>query len=192
MKLQDLEHLQTYTLPVTQAIHRVQRIRACPETTVIGPLKMAPVGSMLGRFDVENIAVGYFAESATTACYESAVRREATFLSLKLLRSRQLLTLRTKRSLALLDLRPLASEFPGLQANRIEVTQELAAEAYDQGYDGLTYRSAQHYGKDCYAVFGPALKSLRLESRARLVMPDGSMHKALFDAIRGGQISVTD
>jgi hypothetical protein len=74
-----------------------------------------------------------------------------------------------------------------LQSLRFSATQEVAAEALAAGFEGITYRSAQQHGQDCFVVFGTSLNAFRLVWRKALVLPDGSMHQALVAAIRGGQ-----
>ena len=188
MKLHDLQYLPPVTLAASQTVYRVQRIKARPGAVSVGPLKLSPIGDMSGRFALAKTVTGYFAESPETAIYESLVRREAVLLSLSNAASRQLLCLQTTRPVALLDLRPHAASWPVLQSLRFRVTQEIAAGAFAEGFEGVAYRSAQHYGQDCFVVFGSALKSFRLVSRKALVLPDGSMHQALSAAIRGGQM----
>ncbi|MBC7393287.1 MAG: RES family NAD+ phosphorylase, partial [Variovorax sp.] len=102
---------------------------------------------MSGRFALAMTETGYFAESPETAIYESLVRREAVFLSISNAAGRQLLCLRTIRPVQLLDLRQHASTWPVLQSLRFSATQEMAAEALAAGYEGIAYRSAQHYGQ---------------------------------------------
>lgn len=75
-----------------------------------------------------------------------------------------------------------------LQSLRFSATQGIAAEAVTAGFEGIAYRSAQHYGQDCFVVFGAGLKAFKLVWRKALLFPDGSMHQALAAAIRGGQI----
>lgn len=188
MRLHDLQYLPPVTLAASQTVYRVQRARARPGATTIGPLKMAPVGDMSSRFAIAKAATCYFAESPETALYESLVRREAVSLSLSSAAGRQLLCLRTTRPIQLLDLRPHASSWPVLQSLRFSVTQDIAAEAAAAGFEGIAYRSAQHYGQDCFVVFGVGVKAFKLVWREALMLPDGSMHQALAAAIRGGQI----
>ncbi|MFZ2988616.1 RES family NAD+ phosphorylase [Ideonella sp.] len=188
MKLRDLQHLPPLTLAASQTVYRVQRTKARPGAASIGPLKMAPVGDMSGRFALANTETGYFAESPETAIYESLVRREAVSLSLSNAANRQLLCLRTTRPVQLLDLRQHAESWPVLQSLRFSVTQEIAAGALAERFEGIAYRSAQHYGQDCFVVFGAGLKSFKLVWRKALVLPDGSMHQSLAAAVRGGQI----
>lgn len=191
MKLHDLQYLPPVTLAASQTVYRVQRSKARPGAVTVGPLKMAPIGDMSGRFALGKTATGYFAESPETAIYESLVRREAISLSISNAASRQLLCLRTTGPVQLLDLRQHASSWPVMQSLRFKVTQEIAAGALAEGFEGIAYRSAQHYGQDCFVVFGPALKTFKLVWRKALVLADGSMHQALATAIRGGQIMLT-
>ncbi len=188
MKLHDLQYLPPVTLAASQTVYRVQRAKARPGAVNVGPLKMAPIGDMSGRFALADTVTGYFAESPETAIYESLVRREAVSLSLANAATRQLLCLRTTRPVELLDLRPHAASWPVLQSLRFTVTQEIAAGALAEGFEGIAYRSAQHYGQDCFVVFGAGLKSFRLVWRRGLLLADGSMHQALAVAVRGGQI----
>jgi RES domain len=191
MKLEELELATDLHLVVPTILCRVQRIRAHAGSVAIGPLRLAPSGLLVGRFDLPHEVVGYFAESGVTAVYETLARREATTLSLTAGPARrQLLNLRTTQPLTLLDLRGHANAWPVLQSLRYSVTQSLGAAAQAAGYHGITYRSAQQYGSDCYSIFGArALASLRIVSRVRLVNPKtGGLHHAAFDAIRGSQI----
>jgi hypothetical protein len=188
MHLHDLLYLPPVVLPASQTVYRVQRKRARPGTATIGPLKMAPPGDMSGRFALANTTSCYFAESPETAIYESLVRREALALSISSAADRQLLCLQTTRPMQLLDLRQHASSWPVLQSLRFTVTQSIAAGARAEGFEGIAYRSAQHYGQDCLVVFGPGARSFKLVWRRALVREDGSMHQALAAAIRGGQI----
>jgi hypothetical protein len=191
MKLHDLQYLPPVTLAASQTVYRVQRTKARPGAASIGPLKLAPVGDMSGRFALAKTETGYFAESPETAIYESLVRRESVALSISAAAGRQLLCLRAAWPIKLLDLRQHVSSWPVLQSLRFSVTQQIAAEAFAEGFEGIAYRSSQHYGQDCFVVFGAGLKSFRPAWRKALVLPDGSMHQALASAIRGGQITVT-
>jgi hypothetical protein len=183
MKLQDLQYLPPTSLATSQTVFRVQRRRARPGTARVGPLKLPPADSLTSRFALGTALVGYF--------YESLVRREAASLSLATAASRELLCLQATRPVNLLDLRPHAPTWPFLQSLRFEATRAVALEAMAAGFEGIAYRSAQHYGQDCFALFGPALEALALVRRERLMLADGSMHQALYAAIRGGQIAVT-
>lgn len=191
MKLHDLQYLPPVTLPASQTVYRIQRSRARPGGVTIGPLKLAPIGDLSGRFALPMAETGYFAESPETAVYESLVRREAVALSLSHAAQRQLLCLQVTRTVQLLDLRQHASTWPVLQSLRFAVTQALAAAASTEGFEGIAYRSAQHYGQDCFVVFGAALKDFKLVWRKPLLLADGAMHPSLATAIRGGQIMLT-
>jgi len=191
MQLHELQYLPPVTLSASQTVYRVQRIKARPGAVTTGPLKTAPIGDMSGRFALTGAATGYFAESPETAVYESLVRREAVWLSISNAAGRQLLCLRTTRPVELLDLRPHATSWPVLQSLRFSATQGIAAGALVAGFEGIAYRSAQHYGQDCFVVFGAGLGSFKLVWRKALVLANGSMHQALVTAIRGGQIMLT-
>lgn len=188
MKLHHLQYLPPVTLAASQTVYRVQRTRARRGAVSVGPMKMAPIGDMFGRFALPLTETCYFAESPETAVYESLVRREAVSLSISHAAGRQLLCLRTTQPIQLLDLRPHASSWPVLQSLRFSVTQGMAAEALAAGFEGIAYRSAQQYGQDCFVVFGGSLRHFKLVWRKALVLPDGAMHETLAAAIRGGQI----
>lgn len=162
MKFHDLQYLPPVTLAASQTVYRVQRVKARPGAASIGPLKMAPIGEMSGRFALAKAATCYFAESPETALYKSLVRREAVSLSISNAAGRQLLCLRTTRPIQLLDLRQHASSWPVLQSLRFSATQDIGAEALAAGFEGIGYRSAQHYGQDCFVVFGAGLKAFKL------------------------------
>ena len=190
MKLRDLQYLPPTLLAASRTIYRIQHTRRRAGTLTIGPLKLAPAGDLSTRFAVPAAAAGYFAESPDTAVYEALARREAVSLSLSKAAVRQLLCLQAERPIHLLDLRQHVSSWPVLQSLRFSATQQVAAEALAAGFEGIAYRSAQHYGQDCFVVFGGALSALKLVWRKMLVMPDGAMHQALATAIRGAQIAV--
>lgn len=190
MKLRDLQYLPPTTLATAQTIYRVQRTKPRPGATTIGALKLAPAGDMSSRFAVLSLPAGYFAESPETAVYESLVRREVVSLSISNAANRVLLCLRTTMPIRLLDLRPHAPSWPVLQSLRFNSTQEVAAEAVAEGFEGIAYRSAQQHGQDCFVLFGDALKAFKLVWRKALVLEDGSVHQALASAMRGGQIMV--
>lgn len=192
MRLAELEHAVDFTLPVPLILHRVQRLKPRRGTAIVGPLRLAPRGTLSGRFDLPDDEVGYFAESGETAVYEALARREATTLSLDIIAKRALLALQTTEPLRLLDLRFHASAWPVLQSTRYQSTRGLSLDARDMGYQGIVYRSAQQYGSDCYAIFGAeAMETLRLQSRAALVNSAGAIHRTVAGAIRGSQIPLT-
>ncbi|WP_298231213.1 RES family NAD+ phosphorylase [uncultured Azohydromonas sp.] len=188
MKLQELSYVPEHELPVASTLFRIQRARSRPGTQAIGPLRVSPPGTLAGRFDLAEQIVGYFAEGPETAIYETLARREAVDLSLADIGRRCLLALQTRQTMRLLDLRPHASFLPVLQSLRVGVTQRIAADASRLGFDGLVYRSAQHYGHDCYALFQPVLGHLKLLWRKPLLDPSGGPHHALLTALHGSQV----
>lgn len=142
-----------------------------------------------------NSDVGYFAEAAVTAVYETPARREATTLSIAgEIAIRELLTLMTTRRLRLLDVRPKAHDWPVLQSTRFSPTQRLAAAALGAGFEGIVYKSAQQYDADCYAIFGAGpLGSLVRIATTRLALTTPSkvfrLDRVVVDAVRGSQIA---
>ena len=116
MRLAELEHAVDFTLPVPLILHRVQRLKSRRGTVIVGPLRLAPRGTLSGRFDLPDDEVGYFAESGETAVYEALARREVTTLSLDIIAKRALLALQTTEPLLLLDLRFHAAAWPVLNS----------------------------------------------------------------------------
>ncbi|GAB3653184.1 RES family NAD+ phosphorylase [Ramlibacter alkalitolerans] len=167
MKLSDLEVITTYSLASGQSLFRVQRARGSAVRR--GPLKLAPVGLLSGRFDLPSVPCAYFGEAPDTALYEALFRREAPLLSLHELRRRELLTVQVRRNLELGDLRPHAANWPVLQSLRFGETQELASDAHAAGLEGLIYRSAQQHGQDCVVLFDPGDKVVAAHTRTALV-----------------------
>lgn len=189
MKLVELQHAVDFTLASPSILHRVQRLRSRRGAVAVGPLRVPRRGLLLNRFDLADDEVAYFAESSETAVYETLARREATTLSMSTVASRVLLTLKTTEPLQLLDLRFHAGAWPVLQSLRYAETQELAMEARNNGYDGLIYRSAQHYGSDCVALFGAtAMRRVRAVTRLPLLNESGALHRAAAEAIRGAMV----
>ncbi|HEX5285653.1 MAG TPA: RES family NAD+ phosphorylase [Polaromonas sp.] len=191
MKLEKLKHESTFVLPAHAALFRTQASRARKGSIRVGNLRLPPSDLMKGRFDVQGVSVGYFAQSPQTSIYEAICRREHGMVSNVLLGKRQMLCFNTTRPLKLLDVRALTTTWPVLQSMRFELTQMLAASAKAKGFDGILYLSAQHFGQDCYALFEDSLASLKLQSRVPLLEPEtGNYHFALADALRGSQITV--
>lgn len=188
MRISDLGYLPEYRLPEGSTLFRIQWARKRPTTVVYGPLKLAPAGSGLGRFDLVNEVTAYFAETPETAVYEVLARREATMLSLEALSKRRLVTLHTTRPLQMADLRPHRSQFPVLQSLRYSETRELAAEIRAAGYDGAAYASAQHPGMDCSVLFEPALDAMRATATSPLIDLAGRLHKSVFQALNGSRV----
>jgi hypothetical protein len=189
MKLADLEYVSSFDLPAPTVLFRIQRARARRGSLRVGRILLPPSHLLSGRFDVEGIRVGYFAEAPETAVYESLCRREATAVSMQAAAVRTLLCVKTTEPLVLLDLRMHASNWPVLQSLRLGHTQELATEAYAQGFDGIVYCSAQQPNMDSYAIFGDALAGLRAVWSQRLTEPrTGNLHAALVSAVEGAQV----
>jgi RES domain-containing protein len=193
MKLTSLEYSPELELPSHTALRRVQLSRARPGSSRFGAVHTRPPGNgrggITGRFDLMSMAVGYFADSPVTAIHEALSRRERVMLSMSEVLIRSIVVVQTTDSLHLLDLRPHARPLPVLQSLRISHTQELAADALAAGYQGIIYRSAQQADEDCYALFGDAMRSLKLVERQPLVAPGGiALHRALAEALRGSQI----
>lgn len=192
MKLTHFEFAPAYTLTASLALYRVQRHTTRRGDKRIGRIRLAPAGILAGRFDLADDVVGYFAERPETAGYEALARREIRQLTMAHLAQRELMCVTVQSEIQLLDLRPHAQSWPVLQSLRFSMTQELAASARQAGYDGAIYKSAQQFGMDCMAVFGPALKHLRHAWSERLVEPGtGNLHGLVADLHRGSQIPVT-
>ena len=191
MKQTDLDFTQTATLPQSTELFRVQRRVRHDGDRRVGRLRLPPLGLLSGRFDVPDEDVGYFAAHAETAGYEALARREDHSLSLSRIAQRELICLKVSQPLALLDLRPHAKSHPVLQSMRFKQTQELAADASKAGFCGIVYRSAQQADMDCFAVFGPWLKTLRLKWAEPLVAEGtGSLHYLVEQLSRGACIPV--
>ncbi|MEY4754576.1 MAG: hypothetical protein RJA44_2251 [Pseudomonadota bacterium] len=192
MKLLDLTHYEEAVLPRLHSIYRLQRTRRSPSTVSIGPLRLPPTGLLTGRFDLPDVPVGYFGESPQTAAYETVARREAERLSIADLRQRSLLWVQLTQPVRLLDLRPHAASWPVLMSLRLAQMQELALDARRQGFDGVLYRSAQHYGHDCCALFGAALEVVRrVESQPLVEARTGALHRLVADVQRGSRLPLT-
>jgi hypothetical protein len=189
MKLAELEHAVEFTFPSPSILYRVQRLRSRKGTVAIGPLRTPPRGLLVGRFDLVDDEVAYFAESAETAVYETLARREATSLSMATVAGRALLTLQTTAPIRLLDLRIHAGTWPVLQSLRLTETQQLAQDAHINGYDGFIYRSAQQHGADCIVLFGAdAMRCVKLVAKLPMASPAGALHRSVVDAVRGAKI----
>ena len=75
---------------------------------------------------------------------------------------------------------------------RYQATQELAEDVASAGYEGIVYRSAQHYGADCFAIFGEvSLRTLKVTTVEALIGPSGELHVSLAAAAKGAAIIVT-
>ena len=71
-----------------------------------------------------------------------------------------------------------------LQSLRSSETQELAADAYQAGFEGLVYRSAQHFAQDCVVLFDPDSAASKQLWRVALANPQGAVNKWVANAVR--------
>jgi len=191
MKLADLQYVPHFDLLAPQALFRVQHSRASAGTVKVGNrlLLLPPSHLLSGRFDIAGQPVAYFAERPETAVYEVVCRREAKGVSMALMAKRSLLSVQTSAKITLLDLRPHTTTWPVLQSLRFDQTQALAAQAFDHGFSGIVYRSAQQYGMDCFALWGTALTVLQRVSLEPLVEPaTGNLHGALAMGLAGSLV----
>ncbi len=188
MNLQDIQFLAPYKLAAGQSLYRVQRRTAISGTTRRGPLKLAPPGVTAGRFDLEATPCAYLAESPETSLYESVFRREVTGVSLTRLAQLELVTVQITHESEFGDLRPHASSWPVLQSLRYRETRELAEAAFNAGYQGLLYRSAQQFGQDCMVWFDPPAGAVKLLSATPLVNESGALSRWAFDAARRSRV----
>lgn len=172
MRLDEL-NASLFELPRLSQLYRVQRLRARPGSVAIGPLRLPPVGLMVGRFDLVEAPVAYLATSPDTAIFETWARREARIAPFDALTRSGLLEVATLSGLTLLDLRHETNAYPVLQSIRWHETQELAAEAHARGLQGLIYSSAQQLGGSCVALFDLQPRSLKLIEKLPLVDPTG-------------------
>lgn len=183
-------------LAINQILYRVQYSKAKPTSVKIGdgPLILPPSVVPFNRFDIEGQPVGYFAEAPETAVYETFCRRDIdTSVSTQKISKKSLLCVQSIAHVAnLLDLRLYASEWPALQANRYSMTQALAVEAFNAGFAGIAYKSAQQYDRDCLALWGDALSLLKEISCEPLFdAHDKRLHMALGTALTGSGLPLT-
>jgi hypothetical protein len=184
MKLSDLEHLSPYHLAQGQSLFRIQRTAVLGSAIARGPLHLAPIGSLSGRFDLAGVPCAYLAEAPDTALFEAVFRRESTGVSVAALQLRELLAVQTHAELVLGDLRPHATTWPVLQALRSSETQALAADVHQAGFKGLIYRSAQHFAQDCVVLFDPDSAATKRIWRVALASQQGAVNKWVADAAR--------
>lgn len=98
-----------------------------------GPLHLAPIGSVSGRFDLSGVPCAYLAEAPDTALFETIFRRESTGASVAGLQLRELLAVQIQPELVVGDHRPHATAWPVLQSLRFSETQALAAGVHQAG-----------------------------------------------------------
>lgn len=189
MNLEVFDELRPYRLTAAQPIYRIQPLRSRRGNRAVGPVRVPPPGALSGRFCLQDRRVAYFADTPVTAGYEAFGRREQTLLSLDRLRSAELLCAGVDDEIMLVDMTPYAADYPLLQATRFGVTQALAAQAAEAGYDGVAYLSAQRHGGICYALFEHVLSAVRARWRERLIYPGtGNLHRIVAAVATGGGI----
>lgn len=173
-----------FTLAAGTTLHRIQRARPLPTTVTIGPVRLPPVGSMLGRFDLPSTHCAAFARDELTAALETVARRTVLAVSRASLAQRELLSVNTNATLTLADLRSHTAAWPLLIADRYGPTQALAAHALGNRYHGVIYLSAQQHLGECVALFGPAIQQTT-GGAMPLVSVAGGMHRAIMHALAG-------
>lgn len=169
MNLEKVLNTQDFYLYPDMTLFRVQRTKPAHKGMSFGPIHIAPPGVRCGRFDLTRGSTSYFALSPDTACYETLCRRDTRFVSLALLKQRELISMRVRTNLRLLDLEAKASTWPLLQSISYESTQRIADDAKSAGYVGIAYRSSQHHQGTCIALFEDVVINLTLVSRRTVV-----------------------
>jgi hypothetical protein len=173
-----------FRLAAGTTLHRIQRTRPLPTTVTVGPVRLPPAGSMLGRFDLPSSHCAAFALDELTAALETVARRNAFAISRTALAQRELLSVRTNAPLTLADLRPHTAGWPLLIADRYGPTQALSAHALASRYDGVVYLSAQQHLGECVALFGPAIQHVA-GGAVPLISAVGGLHRAIMHALMG-------
>lgn len=182
MQLADLNLITQTNLAKHQVLYRVQRSRASPNSVTFskGTVILPTPKVVRGRFDINSHSVGYFATCAEAALYEAVCRRNVQFVAAQEIQEKALVCFQAKSAIQnLLDIRPHASGWPALQAERYSITQRLANEALAAGFSGIVYKSAQQYDMDCYALWGEALHEFQVLESEPLMLANGSIHQAL-------------
>lgn len=188
MKLSDLGKLSAYRLAQGVTLFRTQRAVVNHVSTVRGPLHLAPIGSLSGRFDLANVSCAYLAEAPDTALFESVFRRECVGVSVAALQTRELVAAQTRYEFVLGDLRPHATAWPVLQSLRASETRELAADAHRAGFDGFIYCSAQHFNQDSMVLFDPDSAAIKALWRSPLANEQGAVSQWVADAVRRSKV----
>ncbi|MCM5681554.1 RES family NAD+ phosphorylase [Schlegelella sp. S2-27] len=183
MKLAALGNVSPYRLAQGHSLYRIQRPTVTGAALGRGPLHLAPIGAMSGRFDLAKLPCAYLAEAPGTALYEAVFRREATGVSVAgLLQLRELLAIQTLAEFVLADLRPHATAWPVLQSLRFSETQQLADDVHQAGFDGIIYCSAQHFAQACVVLFNPDAAAMKALWRVALANAAGAVNKWVADA----------
>lgn len=178
-------------LPKDQVWHRIQRARARSDSLRVRGLIMAPGGTLSGRFDLEDEATAYLADSELTALYESLFRREARSCHFDRLKERNLTSFRTVAGLRLVDLRGLEERYPVLQSLRYESTQAFAVDCRRSAAHGVLYASAQHPFHGCVCLFKEGIARMAKISSIPLVQPGTErLHRSVVLAAHGSQVPI--
>lgn len=178
-------------LPEHQVWHRIQRARARFDSVRVRGFIMAPAGTLSGRFDLEDEATAYLADSELTALYESLFRREVRTCHLDRLKERTLISFRTIARLRLVDLRGLEERFPVLQSLRYESTQAFAADCRRSDAHGVLYSSAQHPFHSCVCLFKEGIERMAKTTSVPLVQPGADrLHRSVVVAAHGSQVPI--
>lgn len=176
MKPTDFLRIGRHEVPLGTVLYRVQYTEVRADTIQRGPLKMYGGAALSGRFDLGDRPIAYLAELPQTALYEAVFRKNADMVRLEALVDRELIAVKTARTLLVADLRPFASHFPVLHSSRIHETQELAAAIAKTDLEGLIRQSAQQADRACIVLFDPPADAVSLLWRSPLVADDGSWH----------------
>lgn len=178
-------------VPAHQVWLRVQRKTARKDSVRQKGYVLAPPGGLAGRFDLEDEATAYLADSPETALYESLFRREVRSCHFSRIEQRVLLSFETQAPLRLVDLRGLEAHYPVLQSMRYEASQEFAAACRQQELHGVLYASAQHASHNCVCLFGVGIDRTKKVATVDLVQAGtGLLHKAVVSAARGSQVPI--
>jgi RES domain len=192
MKLHDLNP-PILEIPKQERWYRIQRIKAIKGSVRSNGFVLPPTGLLASRFDLNDQATAYLADSAVTALYESLFRREARSCSMVTLSQRVVVIFETTQRLRLADLHGHEEPFPVLQSLRYATTQQLAQDCTHHGLQGLLYASAQHPHHSCLCIFSSGIALMRRLTITPLVEPGGSrLHKAVVNAAYGSRVPLLD
>ncbi|MDO9198916.1 RES family NAD+ phosphorylase [Rhodoferax sp.] len=178
-------------IPAHQTWHRVQRAKAGRGSVRLKGYVLAPTGGLTGRFDLADEPMAYLADSPETALYESVFRREVRSCHWDRLLERSMMTIETRASLRLADLRGLEERYPVLQSMRYETSQKFAQDCRQQGLHGILYASAQHPHHSCVCLFKAGIEKTRKLITFALVEPGtGNLLRSAANAARGSQVPI--
>lgn len=178
-------------LPDQQLWHRIQRVSARRDSVRSRGFILPPVGAISGRFDLQDEATAYLADSELTALYEVLFRRDARSCALERLRERTLISFRTKPGIRLVDVRGSEERFPVLQSQRYDSTRAFAADCRKSGAHGVLYASAQHPYHGCICLFPEGWARMAKVASTPLVKPGSDrLHRSVVLAAHGAQVPV--